>query len=271
MAAAKSDSDFAQPVPKTTAILLSFPARHVLLLTLNRPKAYNAVTQTMEEEIGRVMDWFDDESSFRVVVITGAGPAFCTGGEIKSVVKRILAGTQPNSSMFYGTTPHGFGALSRRSKTTKPIIAAVNGKTYGGGLEMVLNCDIVVASEQAVFGAIETSRGMMAIHGALPRASRIAGHQFASEAYLMARTLSAKEAHEKYRFVNRVVPHENLLPTALEIAQDIARSPPKAIMAMKELLLLCNKFVDGGSGGRHAPGTSQQDLTAKQRLALSKL
>ncbi|KAI0093311.1 ClpP/crotonase-like domain-containing protein [Irpex rosettiformis] len=220
-------TDFSLPIPPTSTIALSFPEKHVLLLTFNRPKALNVLTQTMEEEIGRAMDWFEKEPSLGVVIVTGAGPAFCAGGDIKAVLRQINVGAELVGSLFYGTTANGFGALSRRSKTTKPIIAAVNGLAFGGGMEIVLNCDIVIASEKATFGAVETSKGLVGIHGGIPRLSRIAGHQLASEAYLMSRIISAQEAYERFHFVNRVVPLPNLLNEVLETARVIIERLPR--------------------------------------------
>lgn len=88
-------------------------------------------------------------------------PANC----LRSVRKRMAAGEKPSKDLVYGATPSGLGNLSRRAKSTKPIIAAVNGMAYGGAMEMVINCDLVVASEGAVFGAVEVYTGLAAIHG----------------------------------------------------------------------------------------------------------
>ncbi|EKM54062.1 uncharacterized protein PHACADRAFT_73276, partial [Phanerochaete carnosa HHB-10118-sp] len=198
---------------------VSAPAEHVLLIAMSRPKALNMFDEQMEDEMRQVLEWADEDKDVWAMVLTGEGGVFCAGGDIK-----LYRPSDPiPPSLFYGMTPEGFGYLSRRPRATKPIIAAVNGMVIGGGLEIVLNCDIVVASDKARFGLPETKNGLVAIHGALPRLARVAGHQasLASEAYLMGRTLTAKEAHARFGFVNRVVPHDFVLSAALGLASQI--------------------------------------------------
>ncbi|GJE96753.1 enoyl-CoA hydratase/carnithine racemase [Phanerochaete sordida] len=211
------------PLAKLTTVRLSVPTEHVLLVAMARPKALNVFNEQMEDEMRQVLEWAEQDKDVWTMVLTGEGGAFCAGGDLKPALTQLR--DHPSEpippAVFYGPTSEGFGYLSRRPKSTKPVIAAVNGMAFGGGLEIVLNCDIVIASDKAKFGFPETKNGLVAIHGAVPRISRIAGHQRASEAYLMGRTLSAKEAHARFGFVNRVVPHDFVLSSALGIAAQV--------------------------------------------------
>lgn len=211
------------PLSKLQTVRVSVPTEHVLLVAMSRPKALNVFNEQMEDEMRQVLEWADQEKDIWAMVLTGEGPAFCAGGDLKPALKHLQERPEEPipKSVFYGPTSEGFGYLSRRPQATKPVIAAVNGMAFGGGLEIVLNCDIVVASDRAKFGFPETKNGLVPIHGALPRISRIAGHQLASEAYLMGRTLTAKEAHARFGFVNRVVPHDFVLSSALGLAAQI--------------------------------------------------
>ncbi|KIP08299.1 hypothetical protein PHLGIDRAFT_104554 [Phlebiopsis gigantea 11061_1 CR5-6] len=212
---------------RLATLKLSSPADHVLLVTLNRPQALNVFNTEMEEDMGRVMQWADDDRYIWVVVLTGAGSAFCAGGDLKPALAAIHTGG-PSApvppSVFFGATDNGFGYLSRRPSGVKPIIAAVNGLTVGGGIEIVLNCDLVVASEKARFGLVEVKSGLVAVHGAIPRLARVAGHQLASEGYLRGRTLSAQEASARFGFINRVVPEDQVLPAAIDMANQAVAS-----------------------------------------------
>ncbi|KZT30978.1 ClpP crotonase [Neolentinus lepideus HHB14362 ss-1] len=216
---------------------VSFPVEHVLQLTFNRPAALNAMTPTMEEDIKNVMNWFDEEPSLWVVIITGAGRAFCAGADLKAWNQRQSTGDRNEQEML-ASSIHGFGSLSRRSKSPKPIIAAVNGSAYGGGVEMLLNCDIIIASEDAQFALPEVKRGVAAAQGVIPRIAKVAGHQLASELLLLGRTISATEAQTRFRFINQIVPAAKVLPTAVECAKQIVANSPDSVQCTKRGLVL---------------------------------
>ncbi|CAG8603265.1 16587_t:CDS:2, partial [Acaulospora colombiana] len=128
-------------------LITSCPATHVLLLVLNRPKALNAMTPELQEDIERMLDWAENEPEVWVVIITGTGRAFCAGQDLKGWLDRPKTENDLHE--------HGFGGISSRRALTKPLIAAVNGLAFGGGTELILNCDLVVASEDAKFALPE--------------------------------------------------------------------------------------------------------------------
>ncbi|KAF5352527.1 hypothetical protein D9756_006213 [Leucocoprinus leucothites] len=151
------------PPTHSDELKVSIPDEHVLLITLNRPKSLNAMTPTMTKDLKRVLDWFEEEPHLWVVIVTGAGRMFCAGADLKAWNKDQEKGSsneQENTAVNF----NGFGSLSRR-QSNKPIIAAVNGGAYGGGVEIILNCDIVIASEDAKFALPEVKRGVVAAQG----------------------------------------------------------------------------------------------------------
>ncbi|KAF8738035.1 hypothetical protein RHS02_05979, partial [Rhizoctonia solani] len=216
-------------------LVISYPAKNVLQLTLNRPRSLNAMTDDLRADIARVMDWFERESSLWVVIITGNGRAFCAGQDLKNWKKKQDTGSRREAEEMAEDT-NGFGSLARR-RCIKPIIAAVNGIAMGGGVEIILNSDLVVASRDAKLGLPEVKRGVVAAAGGIPRIQRIAGHQFAAELLLTGRTITAEEAHTKYRFVTSVVPQSQVLNTAINLAKEIISNSPDAVWSTKKALL----------------------------------
>ncbi|KAL9716699.1 hypothetical protein Ac2012v2_001152 [Leucoagaricus gongylophorus] len=231
--------------PHSTELKVSIPDEHVLLITLNRPKSLNAMTPTMTEDLKRVLDWFEQEPELWVVIVTGTGRLFCAGADLKAWNENQQAGSR-NEQEDLVSNLNGFGSLSRR-QCNKPIIAAVNGGAYGGGLEIILNCDIVIASEDAKFALPEVKRGVVAAQGGIPRLSQIAGHQFASEILLTGRTITGQEAANRLGFVNTLVPTSQLLATALGVAKEITSNSPDAVQSTKHGLLLSQQ-LDHHSG-----------------------
>ncbi|EJF67139.1 enoyl-CoA hydratase/carnithine racemase [Dichomitus squalens LYAD-421 SS1] len=229
------------PPSHSDEIQLSFPQEHVLLLTFNRPKALNAVTPTMTSDIKRVLDWFDQEPSLWVLVLTGAGRIFCAGADLVAWNQRQSGGGADSDQSDIINEADGFASLSRRTATSKPIIAAVHGGAYGGGMEIILNCDIVIASEDAKLALPEVKRGVTAIQGGMPRLARIAGHQLASELLLTGKAISATEAATRFGFVNQVVPKDKVLSAALAWAHEINQNSPDSVQSTKRALLLANR------------------------------
>ncbi|KAK0467584.1 enoyl-CoA hydratase/carnithine racemase [Armillaria novae-zelandiae] len=217
--------------PHSSELILAFPSRHVLLLTLNRPNALNSVT------LCAVLDWFEREKELWVLVLTGAGRIFCAGADLKGWDNRLVRATSSDQA-YISAKKYGFASISRRL-TAKPIIAAVNGGAYGGGMEILLNCDLVVADENAKFGFPEVRRGVAAIQGGIPRVTQIAGHQRASEMLLLGKTITAKDAYQKFGFINTLVPSSSVLPTALEYAKEmVEKCSPDAVQTTKRALIL---------------------------------
>lgn len=217
------------PPPATPEFLrLSFPAPRVLLVRMDRPKALNAMSTAAQWEMHSVWKWLDSEPNLSVAIITGTGRAFSAGADLKEWSGSMTADADPTKRM--GKAPE-FTPLSRR-KGKKPIIAAVNGLAMGGGCEFVVNCDIVLAAEEATFGLPEVRRGVAAIGGALPRLIRSVGLQRASEFALTGRTVTANEMHQ-WGIVNRVVSQEDLITQSVKLALDIAKNSPDSIVCTR--------------------------------------
>ncbi|KAF5313323.1 hypothetical protein D9611_008648 [Ephemerocybe angulata] len=224
------------PPPTSSELIVSSPAEHVLLLTFNRPKQLNAMTPQMSADLRAVLNWFEDEPSLWVVILTGAGRVFCAGADLKAWNNDQQSGIT-NEQEDVVANVYGFGSVSRR-QSKKPILAAVTGGAYGGGMEIVLNCDYVVAGNDAKFALPEVKRGVIAIQGGIPRLSQIAGHHLASEMLLLGRTVSAADAQGRYGFVNRIVPASEVVKTAVEVALEIVGNSPEAVQATKRGLVL---------------------------------
>ncbi|KAJ9669703.1 hypothetical protein H2201_000087 [Coniosporium apollinis] len=223
--AADSKPQFSTPPPPTKLAILSFPSPQILLVTLNRPKQLNCINLDGHEELHRVWAWMDEEPSIRVGIVTGTGRAFCAGADLKEWDTQSTSKPRP-------MPPSGFGALSRRSGL-KPVIAAVNGLAYGGGCEIIINCDMVLASPSATFALPEVKRGVVALAGALPRLIRTVGRPRAMEMALTGRTVSAKEA-ESWGLINRVVEEGGVVEAAVEMAKSVAENSPDAVVVSRE-------------------------------------
>ncbi|KAF8079327.1 enoyl-CoA hydratase/carnithine racemase [Lyophyllum atratum] len=229
-----------RPPAHSQELKVDFPAEHVLLLTFNRPKSLNAMTPRMTEDLRNVLDWFENEPALWVVIVTGAGRVFCAGADLKAW-NNDQQQDKTDEQERIAADVHGFGSLSRR-QSTKPIIAAVSGGAYGGGMEILLNCDIVVAGEGTKFALPEVKRGVVAIQGGIPRLAQISGHQLASELLLLGRTIDAAEAQTRFRFVNQVVPPSKVLSAALGVAKTIISNSPDSVQSTKEGLLISQRL-----------------------------
>jgi len=227
------------PPHHSSEIKVTFPGEHILLLTFNRPKFLNAMTPQMAADLKIVLDWFEEEPELWVVIVTGEGRLFCAGADLIEWNKNQQSGTN-NETEGLLSSIYGFGSISRR-QSCKPIIAAVIGGAYGGGVEIILNCDLVVASQDSKFALPEVKRGVVAIQGGIPRLSQIVGHQFASEMLLTGKVIDADEAQNRFGFVNTVVPGSKVLSTAISIAQQITANSPDAVQSTKVGLLLAQK------------------------------
>ncbi|PTD04114.1 putative enoyl-CoA hydratase, mitochondrial [Fusarium culmorum] len=167
----------------------------------------------MSFDLDRLWKWYDNEPSLRCAVITGTGRAFCAGADLKEWNVKNSESSTTNLDKW---ADNGFGGLSNR-RGKKPVIAAVNGLCLGGGMEMILNLDMVIASETAKFGLPEVKRGVVAIAGALPRLIRTVGRQRASEIALLGRMYTA-EQFLSWGVVNKVVKLEEVVSEALRWA-----------------------------------------------------
>ncbi|KAG9671518.1 enoyl-CoA hydratase, partial [Aureobasidium melanogenum] len=216
--------------PPTSVYNVTFPEPGIMLVTINRPAQMNSIPMSGHLEGQALFEWFDDEPSLTVAIVTGAGSkAFCAGGDLKQQ-RDTPYGAQPQRQQ--PMAPSGVAGLSRRIGK-KPVIAAVNGFAFGGGAEICLNCDIVIAAKQATFGLPEVLRGLYAGAGGLSRMVRVCGLQVASELALTGRRISADEAC-RLGFVNVVTESvEEMMAKALSLARQIAGSSPDAIIVTR--------------------------------------
>jgi enoyl-CoA hydratase/carnithine racemase len=195
---------------------------------MNRPKDLNAMNTAAQWEMHAVWEWFDAEPNLSVAIITGTGKAFSAGADLKEWNSSMKPDADPSKRM--GNAPK-FTPLSRR-RGKKPVIAAVNGLAAGGGTEFIVNCDLVIAAEDAYFTLPEVKRGLSPIGGALPRLIRIVGLQRASEIALTGRNITTEEALS-WGLVNRVVPKEQVVNEAVRYAEMIAKNSPDAIICTR--------------------------------------
>lgn len=212
-------------------IELSRHEDHVAVITINRSGALNAFNTDLLRELVEVLDQVARDASYRVVVLTGAGErSFVAGADIKE-----MAGKSAAEGRAFGEMGHA--GPNRIESMRQPVIAAVNGFAFGGGCELALACDIRIASENALFAQPEVSLGIPPGWGASQRLPRLIGPGLAAELILTGRRVKADEAL-RIGLVNRVVPQPDLMPSALELADQIARNSPMAVRAAKQLMRL---------------------------------
>lgn len=202
----------------------------ITTLTINRPKAVNALTGEVIQELECALYELDLDASVKAVVMTGAGDkAFVAGADIKEMAE---------ISSF---DAHDFASKGQRlmllmGKMRKPVIAAVNGFALGGGLELALACDFIYASEKAKFGFPEVGLGIIPGFGGTQNLPRLIGPNRASELIFSGRIITAAKAHE-WGIVNEVFAPEELLPKALATAQEIAGKSPLGVRYAKDALV----------------------------------
>ncbi|PXX58423.1 crotonobetainyl-CoA hydratase [Nocardia tenerifensis] len=200
---------------------------HVAIITMNRPHAMNAVNAAMSIALQEAVDEFVADPELRVGILTGAGKAFCAGADLKEVAaKRPLIGP--------GQFERGFGGIMKQL-IDKPLIAAVNGYALGGGTEFLLACDLAVMSDAATLGLPEVRHGIIAAGGGLLRLARRVPLSIALESVMTGAPISPEEAL-RWGLVNRVVPADQVMDTAMELAGKIARNAPLAVQASKRVV-----------------------------------
>jgi enoyl-CoA hydratase len=214
------------------SVRVDFPARSssggvdgVALVTLDREKALNALDFALIAQLTDALEALDRDDDCRCIVITGAGTrAFAAGADIKELARQT-----PTTL----TVDNDFHRWERIKRIRKPLIAAVRGVAFGGGCELAMTCDMIVAAEDAEFGQPEITLGVMPGAGGTQRLTRAIGKAKAMEMVLTGRRLGAREA-EARGLVTRVVPAERTLDEALELAREVASMPPVAVIAAKE-------------------------------------
>jgi len=199
----------------------------VLEVTIDRPKA-NAIDAATSRELGRAFTEFRDDPGLAVAIVTGAGERFFSAGwDLKAEA------AQTGGPEDYG--PGGFGGLTEMFDLQKPVIAAVNGWAAGGGLEIALACDLIVAAEGVRFALPEVRRGLVPDAGGVLRLPERLPRALAMEMLLTGREMDAAEAHER-GLVNRVVAPGELMAEARSLAERIASAAPLAVRAVKAIV-----------------------------------
>ena len=200
---------------------------HLMIVEINRPDRMNAVHSPANKELGEIFDEFAANPDLWIAIITGAGDrAFCAGNDLRYQAE--------GGDMFQ--VPSGFGGLTNRYDLDKPVIAAVNGVAMGGGFEIALACDLIIAADTARFALPEPKVGLAALAGGLHRLPRQIGLKQAMGMLLTGRHVMAEEGKE-LGFVNEVVPQAELLDTARRWAGLIAECSPMSIRASKQVVM----------------------------------
>lgn len=197
---------------------------NVLVITLNRPEVRNAVNGALAEGVAAALDELDGDDSLSLGVLTGAGGFFCAGMDLGAFVK--------GESPYVGD--RGFAGITQRA-SAKPLIAAIEGFAVAGGLEVALSCDLVVAAAGAKLGIPESKRSLVAAAGALLRLPRRMPYHVVMELALTGDPLPAERFHE-LGLVNRIAEPDTALDVALELAAQISRNGPLALIASKRVL-----------------------------------
>lgn len=217
--------------------LLFEKSGHIATLTFNRPEAMNAMDPDTYKQLSEAWIEVRDNPDIWVAVITGANnperppdkQAFTAGADLKKTIPQ-----SPELWHFWQTQEDQI--LNRGLEVWKPVVAAVNGFCLAGGMTLLFATDIRIASEHATFGISEVKRGILPGNGGTQRAVHQLPYPMAMELLLIGDALNAQDAL-KYGLVNRVVPHDQLLPATMQIAEKLAANPPLAVRAIKELAI----------------------------------
>ncbi|MFT5930193.1 MAG: crotonobetainyl-CoA hydratase [Oceanospirillaceae bacterium] len=205
---------------------------HILEIILDNPKA-NAIDITISQKLGEAFVMLRDDPALRVGIITGAGDRiFCAGWDLKA----LNAGEMQTENWWeddYG--PGGFAGITEMWNLNKPVIAALNGLVIGGGFELALACDLLIAGDNVAFALPELPLGLVPDAGAIQRLARRLPYNKSMEMFLIGERMSATEA-ASYGLVNKVVPQDQVMQAARAWAEQLANSAPLAVQSIKELL-----------------------------------
>lgn len=202
----------------------------VARVTINRPERLNAIDAATEAELETIWTAIEADQSVRVVVLTGAGDrAFCAGADLKS------ASGKSGLDYWASANLNGFGGIALRQSLRIPVIARVNGLALGGGMEMVLGCDIIIASETAQFGLPEAKVGRLPLDGGMVKLPRLIPENIAAGLMMTGRMMSSADG-ERFGLVNSVVPPEALDSEVSSWVEDILSCAPLSVMAIKQTI-----------------------------------
>ncbi len=210
---------------------------HIALIRLHRPKELNALNRKMMQELQQALQELDEDENVRVIVLAGNEKAFAAGADIRQMEE---------ASAIDMLKLNQFAAWDQVKKTRKPMIAAVSGFALGGGCELMMHCDLIVASETARIGQPEIKLGVIPGAGGTQRLARSVGKAMAMELVLTGRSLTAEEAL-RIGLINKVVPVELYLKEAINLAKQVAENSPVAALLAKEAVLHAfNTTLDEG-------------------------
>jgi enoyl-CoA hydratase/carnithine racemase len=204
---------------------------HVAVCRLNRPEARNALSPELMEDLAAQVERFDRDPEVRCIVIAGSDEVFAAGADIGAIAVREF-----HEALFHPAA----GFWRRIAEARTPMIAAVSGFALGGGCELALICDMIVASETAEFGQPEITLGIIPGGGGTQRLARAVGKQRAMELVLTGRRFDAEEAH-RLGIVNEVVGKREWMEAAMELARRVARRPPLAARLAKQAVLVAEE------------------------------
>ena len=211
------------------------------IITLNRPEARNAVNGEVAQGVEAGLDRFEADDEIQAVILTGAGPTFCAGADLKLVAKGLGAEMATKKGNFAGIVKRDF---------PKPLIAAVNGPALAGGFEIVLSCDLVVAADHATFGLPEAKRGLFAAAGGLLRLPKRIPLAVATEISITGDPIDAARALQ-LGLVNRVVPGPQVLDEAIALAATIAKNGPLAVRNSLKMVREAGDLTDDDAWKRN--------------------
>lgn len=214
----------------------------VFVITINRPEARNAVNMAVTLAVAAAIDELERRDDLRVGVLTGAGGTFCAGADLKALA---ATGVRPRIE------GRGLAGLTE-APPKKPLIAAVEGYALGGGFEIALACDLVVAAETAQFGLPETKRGLIASAGGVMRLPRQMPWRVAAELVLTGDMLTPARAYA-FGLINQVTPQGGALEGALQFARKICANGPLAVMASKRIMSESADWLSTEMFARQAP------------------
>jgi len=214
------------------SLILAETDGHVGIIKLNRPKVLNALNPELMTQLAQQMEAYDKNSDIHVILLAGSERAWAAGADIGDMTEQTAISMYERDQ---------FATWDRIARVKKPIIAAVSGFALGGGCELMMMCDVIVASETAQIGQPEINIGVMPGAGGTQRLIRAVGKAVAMDVILSGRFLSAKEALAA-GLVSRVVPKEHWYSAALKLAQEIAKKPPIALRLAKEAVIKAHEM-----------------------------
>jgi enoyl-CoA hydratase len=234
----------------TAGLVLSDDIGPVRVLTMNRPAARNALSPDLIGALYTALHEADNDPSVQVVVLTGADPAFCAGVDLKAAQR-----LGPAYFEHFQTQ----NCIRQTALMRKPIVGAVNGAVFTGGLEMALGCDFLIASERAVFADTHARVGILPGGGMTARLPQVVGAAMARRLSMTGEVVDAARA-EQIGLVTEVVPHDRLLPRAVDLAGQIAEVPAPIMAGLK------NIYVTGAAATTDAALAAEQAIAGAQTL-----